>query len=102
MRFSPLHTERLRYVAIVSDFGCYGSIGYMLVVMCLCRSGSTEVNIGRLQRRVLDLLHYWLEGYFSVDFRSQPHLLVQVKNFVKEHVSSHYDLVMLPSKIKIN
>ncbi|WAR21994.1 KNDC1-like protein [Mya arenaria] len=50
------------------------------------KSGSTEVNISRLQQRVVDLLHYWMEGYFSVDFRGRPGLISSLRDFVKEHI----------------
>ena len=69
---------------------------------CLCfRSGSTEVNISRLQHRVLDLLHYWLEGYYSIDFNGRQQLVNNIKEFVKDYVSEHFNkLLQIGSNIR--
>ena len=52
------------------------------------RAGSTDINIGRLQQRVVDLLHFWLEGYYSIDFQYNQELLQTLRNFIKDYVST--------------
>jgi len=59
------------------------------------------VNISRLQHRVLDLLHYWLEGYYSIDFNGRQQLVNKIKEFVKDYVSEHFNkLLQIGSNIR--
>ncbi|XP_059174444.1 kinase non-catalytic C-lobe domain-containing protein 1-like [Physella acuta] len=45
-----------------------------------------DANIQRVRRRSLDLLTFWLEGYFSVDFKANPKLIKQLADFVQQQV----------------
>ena len=59
-----------------------------MLIFNYCRAGSTDTNIGRLQQRVVDLLHFWLEGYYSIDFQYNQDLMQTLRNFIKDHVST--------------
>ena len=69
---------KMFFPAVYADISCYPIIN---------RAGSTDTNIGRLQQRVVDLLHFWLEGYYSIDFQYNQDLMQTLRNFIKDHVS---------------
>ncbi|XP_053407466.1 kinase non-catalytic C-lobe domain-containing protein 1-like isoform X3 [Mercenaria mercenaria] len=59
----------------------------VLTIKLKKRSGSTETNISRLKQRTVDLLHYWLEGYYSIDFQGKPTLVNMLRSFIKDHIN---------------
>jgi len=40
-----------------------------------------------MRQRVLDLLYFWVEGFFSVDFEDNQDLIDNLQNFLEESVS---------------
>ncbi|KAH3790012.1 hypothetical protein DPMN_168206, partial [Dreissena polymorpha] len=64
----------------------YASATKILTFNIKKRSGSTEVNISRLQHRVIDLLLFWIEGYFSIDFKDRPALINSIREFVRDNI----------------
>lgn len=38
--------------------------------------------------RAVDLIHFWIEGYYSVDFEDNEELIKTVVSFIKQGVSS--------------
>ncbi|KAL3864884.1 hypothetical protein ACJMK2_006531 [Sinanodonta woodiana] len=47
-----------------------------------------EVNLSRLQQRVIDFFHFWLEGYYSIDFEKNHDLLLTLENFIEDKIST--------------
>nr|KAI8756211.1 kinase non-catalytic C-lobe domain-containing protein 1-like [Biomphalaria glabrata] len=45
-----------------------------------------DVNLTHVERRSLDLLHYWLEGYYSIDFATDKKLVSKLVDFIKEQI----------------
>lgn len=50
------------------------------------RSKARETNLQRLQRRVVDLLHFWVEGFYPVDFEDNEDLINSLQFFLEEQV----------------
>lgn len=42
----------------------------------------------RVQQRAMDLLQYWLEGYYSVDFERNESLQDHLEKFVTQRVGT--------------
>lgn len=40
-----------------------------------------------MRQRVLDLLYFWVEGFYSVDFEDNQDLIDSLQNFLEESVS---------------
>ncbi|XP_046360617.2 kinase non-catalytic C-lobe domain-containing protein 1-like isoform X1 [Haliotis rufescens] len=53
-----------------------------------CRSNQSDGNIVRVMHRAVDLLHFWLEGFYSIDFEKNNALVQRLEAFVREHVNS--------------
>ncbi|XP_046565908.1 uncharacterized protein LOC124274588 [Haliotis rubra] len=53
-----------------------------------CRSNQSDRNIVRVMHRAVDLLHFWLEGFYSIDFEKNNTLVQRLEAFVREHVNS--------------
>ncbi|XP_076104710.1 kinase non-catalytic C-lobe domain-containing protein 1-like isoform X4 [Mytilus galloprovincialis] len=45
---------------------------------------SGESNLTRLRQRVLDVLYFWVEGFYSVDFDDNSDLIDTLQNFLEE------------------
>lgn len=50
------------------------------------RGKARETNLQRLQRRVVDLLHFWVEGFYPVDFEDNEDLINSLQFFLEEQV----------------
>lgn len=50
------------------------------------RSKVRETNLQRTQRRVVDLLHFWVEGFYPVDFEDNEDLINSLQFFIEEQV----------------
>ncbi|KAK3589437.1 hypothetical protein CHS0354_020772 [Potamilus streckersoni] len=50
-----------------------------------------EVNLFRLQQRVIDYFHFWLEGYYSIDFEKNHDLLLTLENFIEDKMSTDFE-----------
>ncbi|GFS11535.1 protein very KIND-like [Elysia marginata] len=48
------------------------------------QSHHNDLNLVRVLRRSMDLLHVWLEGYYSIDFSSNKRLLRKLADFLTE------------------
>lgn len=52
------------------------------------RGNQKDVNMVRVQQRAMDLLQYWLEGYYSVDFERNESLQDHLEKFVTQRVGT--------------
>ncbi|XP_061194832.1 kinase non-catalytic C-lobe domain-containing protein 1-like [Saccostrea echinata] len=50
----------------------------------IARSKAREANLQRIQRRVVDLLHFWVEGFYPVDFEDNEDLINSLQFFIEE------------------
>ena len=46
-----------------------------------------EANLQRIQRRVVDLLHFWVEGFYPIDFEDNEDLVNSLQFFLEEQVT---------------
>jgi len=53
----------------------------------MIRNASGDLNLARIQHRVLDILHFWLEGSYSVDFEGNPEVIELLHAFLHLNVS---------------
>lgn len=56
-------------------------------ILCFRSGESGETNLTRMRQRVLDLLYFWVEGFYSVDFEDNQDLIDNLQNFLEESVS---------------
>jgi hypothetical protein len=56
-------------------------------ILCFRSGKSGETNLTRMRQRVLDLLYFWVEGFYSVDFEDNQDLIDNLQNFLEESVS---------------
>lgn len=61
------------------------------------------MKLGKIQHRVLDVLFFWLEGFFTIDFEGNAELIEQLRAFVSLDVSCHiFILVFLYMYISVS
>ena len=60
----------------------------MCMSFSVSRGNQSDVNIVRTQQRAMDLLQFWVEGYYSVDFERNEALLDHLETFVMQRVSA--------------
>ncbi len=51
----------------------------------LSLSPEAEVPV-KVKARTLDILQVWIEGYYGIDFKHDPHLTKSLYTFIKEQV----------------
>lgn len=59
----------------------------ILLIFIFRNNKSGESNLTRLRQRVLDVLYFWVEGFYSVDFDDNSDLIDTLQNFLEEAVS---------------
>ncbi|KAK7109186.1 uncharacterized protein [Littorina saxatilis] len=55
------------------------------------KGNQSDVNIVRAQQRAFDLLQFWVEGYYSLDFERNESLLDQLEAFIMQRVEEGKD-----------
>ncbi|KAH9500932.1 hypothetical protein Btru_069231 [Bulinus truncatus] len=55
-----------------------------------CRASQSskmrDINLINVERRSLDLIHFWMEGFYSIDFALDRRLLSKLVDFLKEQM----------------
>lgn len=51
------------------------------------RGNQKDVNIVRVQQRAVDIVQFWVEGFYSVDFERNELLLDRLESLIKQWVS---------------
>ncbi|GFO14629.1 protein very kind-like, partial [Plakobranchus ocellatus] len=59
-------------------------LNFILEKFRSAQSHNGDVNLLRVVRRSLDLMHVWLEGYYSIDFSNNKRLLRKLADFLTE------------------
>ncbi|CAG5129093.1 unnamed protein product [Candidula unifasciata] len=57
------------------------------------RSSQKDANMTRIQCRSTDLLHFWVEGFYSIDFAPNKSLLKMFADFLTEQTNANMECI---------
>ncbi|KAK3095807.1 hypothetical protein FSP39_019436 [Pinctada imbricata] len=69
-----------RYFILPKDLFAFMRNRYVMV----SKSKIKEANFLRIKRRIVDLVHFWVEGFYSVDFEEDSQLQEDLNTFLED------------------